>query len=250
MKELGYKDIFDARGKSYNIASQICPSARGTERQLLIDLLRPGASERVIDAPAGGGYLADALDAAGCSTLCVEPSKEFASALPSHYQTFISPISCLPFEDGYADKYGSLAGLHHLLSPELAQVFSEAYRVLRPGSVIAVADVLAGSDVATFLNGPVDEYTYTGHDGHFFKQGDFGHYLASAGFRVVAERYQEYQWSFPDDEVMALYMKTIFGLDKAGLDTVYKLVHDYLRVTRDSAGVHVGWGLLYASGVK
>jgi len=250
VKEWGYKDIFDARGKSYNVASRICPSARETERQLLMDLLKPGAGERVVDAPAGGGYLADALYKAGCMPLCVEPSEAFAASLQADYETFIAPVSCLPFEGDSADKYGSLAGLHHLTSEELQEFFSEAYRVLKPGSVIAIADVLAGSDVAGFLNGPVDKYTHTGHDGHFFNEGDFTRYLVGAGFQVESERYHQYAWSFPDDQVMAVYMKKIFGLDRADLDTVYQLVNDYLRVVRDSAGVHVGWGLLYASAVK
>lgn len=250
MKELGYKDIFDARGKSYNMASRICPSARETERQILVDLLKPCAGEQIIDAPAGGGYLAEALHQAGSIPLCVEPSEEFASALPGDFETFIAPVFSLPFEDGFADKFGSLAGLHHLSTDELLQFFSEAYRVLKPGAVMAVADVLAGSDVARFLNGPVDKYTQTGHDGYFFKEGDFTRYLEDAGFQVESERYHEYAWSFPDDQTMTLYMKKIFGLDRADLDTVYQLVHDYLRVGRDSSGVHVGWGLLYASGIK
>jgi len=250
VKELGYKDIFDARGKSYNMAARICPSARETERQILIDLLAPAPGERIIDAPAGGGYVADALQEAGCLPLCVEPSEAFASALPDNYETIIAPVSCLPFENDSADKYGSLTGLHHLSSGELAQFFSEAWRVLKSGSVIAVADVLAGSDVDRFLNGPVDRYTNTGHNGHFFNKGDFSRHLEAAGFRVGSEQYHEYIWSFPDEKVMTTYMKTIFGLDRADLDTVHTLVNDYLQVVSDSTGVHVKWGLLYASGVK
>ncbi|MBY6192912.1 class I SAM-dependent methyltransferase [Marinobacter hydrocarbonoclasticus] len=246
----GYKDIFDVRGKSYNLAAELCPEARSLERQLLLDLLLPEPGERIIDAPAGGGYLADALSSLGAKPLCLEPSEQFAAGLSSDYQIAIAPMTDMPFVDGYADKLGSLAGLHHLSHSERRCVFSEAFRVLKPGGVIAVADVLADTKIASFLNGPVDRYTSTGHDGLFFSDGEFSDLFASAGFKVASEQYHEFAWSFPDEATMVHFMTQIFGLTKACPDTVYREVTNSLDVRADATGVHVGWGLLYAHAVK
>jgi len=250
VKGVGYKEIFEVRGKSYNLASQLCPAARATERQILLDLLNPTPGEVIIDAPAGGGYLADVIFSAGAMPVCVEPSEQFASSLSSSYLVKISPMTAMPLADLYADKLGSLAGLHHFSRGERHLVFSEAYRVLKPGGVIAVADVMAGSRVADFLNGTVDRYTHTGHDGLFFSAGDFSRLLLGAGFEVTSENYYGFDWSFPDEETMVRYVKQIFGLDKASLRTVYDEVTKGLDVSIDERGVHVGWGLLYAHARK
>jgi len=61
MNILDYQTIFDYRGESYNSASDKYPNARHYERQALIDLLNVTDNHSIIDAPAGGGYLAEGI---------------------------------------------------------------------------------------------------------------------------------------------------------------------------------------------
>ena len=177
-----YTRIFEVRGGSYNAAHALVPDARDTERALLLERLdlRPGLA--VLDVPAGGGYVADGLRArvGDLSLVCVEPAAAFAAGLDRAHRRVRGALERLPFADACFDRVASLAGTHHLES-RLA-FFRECRRVLRRGGRFAVADAAADTPVARFLNGPVDRFTTTGHDGRFFADGEAQELLARAGF--------------------------------------------------------------------
>ena len=82
-KSDSYVDIFSYRGHKYNEASELAPMARNEERALLLQMADLRSNLLVLDAPAGGGYVQDALLGSGLYPLLrvinVEPSKEFAS---------------------------------------------------------------------------------------------------------------------------------------------------------------------------
>ena len=119
---MNYTDIFNARGHSYNLAHAVCPSARHPERQLLLNLLKLKPQDIVLDVPAGGGFVAEALQEHVLKTICIEPSPEFARSIPPGLQTHSTPIYKTGLPACFATKYASLAGLHHLKLPELADL--------------------------------------------------------------------------------------------------------------------------------
>ena len=94
-----YKEVFEARGALYNHAMAICPEARSSERDILLEALGPVAGQIVVDAPAGGGYVADKLDQLGAEVVCVEPSPNFAQAISSRFRTILTDIYDIPVED-------------------------------------------------------------------------------------------------------------------------------------------------------
>lgn len=245
-----YHDIFDLRGQSYNAAMERFPEARDIERKKLLDLLAPEPGERIIDAPAGGGYLADALAKMGANPICIEPSENFAEPLSGRFETYLSDIFQLPEIPSRADKVGSLAGLHHLETQQIQAFFDCSYQALKPGGVIAVADVMQGTPVAEFLNGPVDQWTETGHKGMFFKSGDLKILMARAGFKNITETHEEFLWNFATFDEMVICCQLLFGLVKADRMEVSSTLVEMLGITDTPTGVGLKWSLLYVRGMK
>ncbi|MBL4570031.1 MAG: class I SAM-dependent methyltransferase [Alcanivorax sp.] len=245
-----YHDIFDLRGQSYNIAMERFPDAREVERSILLDLLVAQPGEKIIDAPAGGGYLADELARLGATPVCIEPSENFAQPLSGRFETYLSDIYNMPPLLCPVDKVGSLAGLHHLDHDQVQAFFDCSYRALKAGGVIAVADVLEGSPVAEFLNGPVDKWSETGHEGMFYKAHDFTGYLKRAGFRNITEKHEDFLWQFDCFDDLVTCCQLLFGLVKAEKVEIASTLVEMLGVTECERGVGLKWSLLYAKGEK
>jgi hypothetical protein len=245
-----YQDIFDLRGESYNDAMAGFPEARHFERAILLDMLQPKASDFIIDAPAGGGYLAEGLAELGATPVCVEPSENFGIPLSDRFETHISHIYSLPQFDRAINKVGSLAGLHHLNEYEIQTFFDQSYNVMCDGGVIAVADVMKGTPVAEFLNGPVDKWTETGHDGRFFEKNDLADFLKKSGFKRISEEHKNFFWFFDDFDGLVDFCHNLFGLVKAQRDEVASAVNDILGVSDFDNGVGLHWSLLYARAEK
>ena len=243
-----YTSVFEIRGDLYNQATQLCPTARETERRLLIERLQPRPGEMVIDAPAGGGYLAEGLADWGARVVCIEPSRHFAGGISDRFPTRVCPLTAIDLPDSNADKLGSLAGLHHL--DDVAGFFSEAQRVLKRGGGVAVADVRVGTAVASFLNGFVDRWTDTGHEGRFFHDGELARLLGDAGFEGAEERFESFSWSFPDRQSMARYCHRLFGLTGTTAAHVEGELARAFHTWSDERGTHLLWSLIYASAYK
>lgn len=245
-----YNKTFDRRGHLYNAAMGASPNARGQEREHLLRRLAPRPNERILDAPAGGGFVADGLADSGAEIVCMEPSASFAEPLAHRYQTHIAPLWAMPLVSGSVDKVASLAGLHHLSDEELSGFFAEAFRVLRPGGIAVVADVRADTPVAAFLNGPVDVYTETGHDGRFFKPGALQGHLQSAGFDAAEETFEEFAWTCADTESLCRFVHGLFGLELLPLERTVSLLREHLGIWEDRDGAHLPWALSYATARK
>ena len=137
-----YEKIFDARGDSYNQATVMCPNARYTERQLLLDRLNLKAGLSLCDIPAGGGYVADGIDVKLRETMdivCLEPSFNFAQGLHKRHRCIVSKFNSIPLSDNSFDRLSSLAGIHHLADKQL--FFNDVARVLKPEGIFTIADV-------------------------------------------------------------------------------------------------------------
>jgi SAM-dependent methyltransferase len=246
-----YVAIFSQRATEYNEACQRYPYARKKERQILIDWLDIGPNQIICDWPAGGGYLAEGLaeHIDGTSVLiCAEPVWEFAREIPQKFNRAIAAFHCLSFKSNSIDRVGSLAGLHHEENKEI--FFEEVFRILRPGGILVVADVMVDTPTAIFLNGPVDQLSTTGHKGMFIKRGEFASYLRKAGFSSIEEKYHSFTWDFPDWEALLLFSRKLFGLAKPSDEQIRKELKKYFEIKTDKDGVHLPWSLIYGKGIR
>lgn len=245
-----YRQTFETRGTPYNAAHALVPGARERERALLLDRLDLRAGLRVLDVPAGGGYVADGIRARGgaAAVVCVEPAAAFAAGIDPTFARVRGTLARLPFADASFDRVASLAGTHHL--EDRAAFFADCHRVLRPGGRIAIADAACESAVARFLNGPVDRFSTTGHAGRFFSPGEAAEALRRAGFSDAHEEAVAYAWSFPSRETLVRYCTLLFGMERARDGEVARALDDHFAITVDADGrAHLPWSLVYATGV-
>jgi hypothetical protein len=116
--------------------------------------------------------------------------------------------------------------------------------------VFAVADVVNGSPVAAFLNGPVDRFSETGHHGMFLESGMCARELTAAGFVDVEEKHEHFDWCFDSESQMVRYCKLLFGLSLATEDEVRVALFDAFDVQQVAGKMRLPWSLFYACGRK
>jgi SAM-dependent methyltransferase len=242
-----YEDIFTARGDAYHAAMTRWPEARAQELRLLLDALRPQAGETLIDAPAGGGYLAERLPA-GVRYVAVEAARPFFDRCPERdgRSRVLCPLAKIALPDRSADLITCLTGLHH--EPDVGGVLAEFARVLRPGGRLGIADVKLGSPPDRFLNGFVHEHSRTGHRGAFFDDS-LAAALRAAGLTGVTLAFAPLRWRFPDAASMVDFVRLLFGVDLASEAQIHAAITELLGCDRLPDGsLALRWGLLVATG--
>ncbi len=243
-----YTQIFEARGHRYNDAMSLFPDARALERMTLLDAVTFTTGQQVLDAPAGGGFVADgvhALSGGRVNLVCVEPSRRFSASIAGRYAVMTCPIEAVPLPDASVDVILSLAGLHHMT--ERVAVYAEWARLLRPGGQICVADVGEDTGTAGFLNGFVNEHTPGGHQGMFIGSDEFSKGLSAAGLEVRQDRLEDVPWYFADRGALGRFCQTLFAIDKAGSAEVIDALARSVGISDQADGrVALHWQLRYA----
>ena len=238
---------FDRRGHDYNLAGEICPMAREAERAALLERARLDRAQRLVDVPAGGGYVAHGVRArlAGdAEIICIEPSRRFGAGLRDAFTVYHEPMHAVSLPDASVDLVLSLAGLHHLSDRQA--VFDEWARILRPGGQVVVADVADATPPAEFLNGFVDRFTPGGHAGRFLGETEFTTGLTASGLEVSEDVLEQVPWRFPDIDLLGRFCWQLFSCRLTTPAEVARGLADVIGITNTDDGVQLNWQLQYA----
>jgi SAM-dependent methyltransferase len=229
---LEYREIFDRRGDRYHAAMQRHPQARRAEFAQLFARGPVRGGERVLDLPAGGGYLAQQLPA-GVEVVSLELSDGFGGG-----------VAVLdggaPWQWGRFEHAVCLAALHHIEAQDafLARMLA----TLAPGGTLHLADVVAGSGQARFLDGFVGRYNGTGHEG-LYLHDDRARFAALG--EVLRCELVDCAWAFADEAAMLDFSGRLFGLMDCPDDALREALHELVGVRTTAAGVELAWQLLY-----
>jgi len=156
--------------------------------------------ERVLDVCAGTNAIGIALlereptlevHAIDRSAEMQEVGKRRAAALGFHIESVIHDVHRLPFPDNHFDVVTLQFASRHL---RVRRVFSEIYRVLKPGGRFAVSDVVSRGPVTDELRR--DMALWVGCISGALDETDYAAKLRKAGFDGVSlETWREYDFS-------------------------------------------------------
>lgn len=211
-----YAEIFAERGAAYHAAMAACPHARDAEFLAVLEPLRARPSGLLCDMPSGGGYLAAHLRP-GMRYVGIDPADDFIDSFPAGLDRIQADLSAVPLDNCSVDCIVSLAALHH--EADLAAVFSEMRRLLKPGGRAVIADVGANTPPAIFLNGFVDANNPMGHEGRFF-DGGTAKCLEDAGFRIADDQLVDVPWKFESQEQAGQFCRQLFWMPSLTAEAV------------------------------
>lgn len=229
---LEYGDIFLHRGRAYDDAMRRYPRARDAEFALLFAGGRSRAGQRVLDIPAGGGYLRRHL-AAGADLVSLELTVGFGGEVPAW-------DASQPWTFGKFGHAVCLAALHHMA--DQAGFLRMLLGYLQPQGTLHVADVRRGSGIDTFLDGFIGRYNVTGHAGCYLP--DDPPWFAGIG-DVVRCGEQACPWAFDDEAQMLDFCAGLFGLIDCPAEALREALREYVGFRHVGAQVLLDWRLLY-----
>ncbi|QNP41416.1 class I SAM-dependent methyltransferase [Lysobacter solisilvae (ex Woo and Kim 2020)] len=229
---LGYADIFAQRGHDYHAAMSCQPQARRREFEALFSATPVQAGQRVLDVPAGGGYLQRYLP---CETeLCsLELTSGFGTDLPQY-----DPART--WTHGRFEHAVCLAALHHIEDQDA--FLRGLLDRLTPDGTLHLADVRHGSGIAGFLDGFVGRHNLTGHAGRYLR---LDHARFAALGRVSRLEEIECPWHFASLDALAGFCSRLFGLVDCPGSLLLDALSDSVGIERHGAQVSLRWRLLY-----
>lgn len=238
-----YARLFNVRGRQYDSAMTLFPQARNAEFDAAVAIAGIAAGAVVADMPCGGGYLARHLPA-GVTLYSVDSSDAFADCIRATGASrfLLSPIDAVPLADGLLDHVLSIAGLHHIA--DRTPFWRECARLLRAGGVLTMGDVRAGSRVARFLDGVVDQYTRTGHQGIYF-DSETQVELEACGFADVVMEARRIAWRAESRLALADFCRLLFGLEGIDAGQLLPLLERDVGMRDVESGAELDWELVF-----
>lgn len=230
---------------------ELWPEARRLEFEALVQTaaIPPGAP-LIVDVPSGGGYLKKYLPE-NARLILLDPSAKFLeSATHEEEATVIcSPHDAIPLEDASVDVVLSLAGIHHLKDP--AAAYREWHRLLKPGGVLAIGDVEAGSGVHQFLDRDVVRaFNSMGHSGQYLNDEQAA-LIGTIGFDIEVAGVKACPWVFKQRKDLLDFCRTLFALDQEPEDTdLLNGIDRSVGYRENRSECRLNWELYFIRAVK
>ena len=147
--EPGADGVWEFEGVLGLVCGLVMSVGRGRTARLVAELAGVGPGDRVVDVGSGPGrFLREAAER-GAVAVGAEPSGQMRrvagwrtpESLRDRVQVVEGTAERLPLEDGAATVVWAVASFHHWADEEAG--LAEAYRVLRPGGRLLIAERLA-----------------------------------------------------------------------------------------------------------
>jgi len=226
------------------------PHVRQRERQVMIDLLKIERHHTFCDVPAWGGYLAEGVRAVvdhPSQITCVEPSPGFYPIISPDFRVVPESPEKTGLPDATFDRVGSLVGLHHYTKP--GHVIGEFVRITKPGGLIGISEVIPGSAVAEFLNGPVNRHT-SGHKGLFVSAAEIAYYLDLCHCELVESQLVDVSWCAANRAKLVTFVHNLLGMNRSRIPQVDRALADHFEIVEDAGGARLPWSLNYVVAKK
>lgn len=239
-----YEKIMQQRFKGSSHVMRQFPFARRYEFTNAIELADLADGLTVVDYPSGGGYVEPFIenDVDLLNFDVIEPFLVQGRDGLSKDKKFGDSDNKIPLAACSVDRLLSIAGIHHIAN--LKPFFNETYRILKPGGIFVIAEVLSGSPPARFLNEFVDRYSSSGHKGLFLDHNTCM-LLRQCGFNNVSVRDKEYPWIFNNEQEMIDFCRGLFFLDLASDEIIRQGLNEYLGFRRSGSEVRLEWMLSF-----
>lgn len=171
------KELFDEWPERYEqwFMTPIGKLVREIEGELVIDLLRPKAGERILDAGCGTGVFTLDFLTAGAGVVGLDisvPMLHFARKKTAGYAFFAlrGDMVQLPFKDNSFDKAVSVTALEFI--EDAKDAVAELFRVVRPGGWVVVATLNSLSPWAARRKAKTERGQRHILEGAFFRSPD------------------------------------------------------------------------------
>ena len=238
---MDYLRSFTNRVHSYSNAIELYDNVLDEEIVTAINNLQLKKGDILLNVFAGGipidKYINNELN---IKYLAFDMHKDF---IADSIQQFT--FDKIPLESNSVNKIICLATLHHLNMDERNILYNEFYRILIPGGMLVIADVICDSPQAIWLNEFVDKYNTNGHKGMFFTEND-SKLMETNGFNVDVN-IENYNWNFQDEKTLLHFCKLLFGLDLCNDNNVLlNSIKKYLHYTDNK----IPWKLIYFNCIK
>ena len=138
------KQIFDDWPERYDrwFETPLGKVVLATERELILDMLRPGRGERIIDAGSGTGIFTEAFISRGADVVGLDISFTMLHRAAAKHaalagRSVAADMLHLPFRDRAFDKSVSVTAVEFIADAQ--QAVAELFRVTKPGGIVVVA---------------------------------------------------------------------------------------------------------------
>lgn len=241
LKGSDYDRSFAVRGHSYDMAMQLYPHVRHREFAQLFESVDWQAINHVLDIPSGGAYLQRHLPA-HCQLDSIDPCQNFRAKAAGG--SLILDTMNLPRKR--YDLIVSLAALHHIENKQT--VIDGLFDVLSDDGCLQVADVMAGSVQAQFLDEFAGRYNVTGHQGAYLSRQSFVDFCeARNDIELISNESRNCFWVFADEWAMVDFCKQLFGLVGVDDKLLRAELDRYIGFYYANGKVYLQWQLLYVN---